>query len=364
MDKIIIWGTGSRAERNYNIAEKCGILNNSEIIAFIDNNSKKWGTKIEGIPIINPFEILNTQYDYICIWSTYKQEILKQMEEELGVTSEKQKDILKLYFLNSLKDKYSFCEDTEIKDVLKNIENKDDIEYYNFLPQLPQKMYEAFYDENADLYYIYFENKRLYMKRGYQFIINDNKKYVKDIWYEQDPNSPHLYEQDDIIVCKDDILVDAGACEGNFSLHHIEDAKKIYLIECDSGWAEALQYTFAPYKDKIVFCSKFLSNVDDVNKISLDTLLNGNKISFLKMDIEGEELNALLGAKQTLANCKGVKCAICSYHHHGDEIKIKDILQSYGMETSTSKGYMLYLYDIYVCRNPELRRGIVRGIIK
>lgn len=107
----------------------------------------------------------------------------------------------------------------------------------------------------------------------------------------------------------------------------------------------------------MVFCNNFLSNIDSGNTISLDTLLNGENISFLKMDIEGEEINALYGAKETFKNSKGIKCAICSYHHHGHEEKIKEILQSYGMQVSTSKGYMLFLFDINVCKSPELRRG-------
>ena len=223
-------------------------------------------------------------------------------------------------------------------------------------------MYEAFYNENAKFYYIYFENKRLCLKRGYSFITKNGKKYVKDIWYEQDPNSPHLYEDGEIKVYPDDILVDAGVCEGNFSLHNIDKVKKVYLIECDNEWIEALEYTFAPYKDKVVFCNKFLSDNDSGGSISLDTLLNGEKISFLKMDIEGEEINALRGGKKTLINSKGVKCAICSYHRHNDEMEIKKILLSYGINVTTSKGYMLFLFDKDVCKNPELRRGIVREI--
>lgn len=81
------------------------------------------------------------------------------------------------------------------------------------------------------------------------------------------------------------------------------------------------------------------------------------------MDIEGEEINALHGAKKTLMSSHGVKCSVCSYHRHDDEKKIKEILESYGMCTTTSKGYMLYLCDEYVFKNPELRRGIIRAIM-
>ena len=80
------------------------------------------------------------------------------------------------------------------------------------------------------------------------------------------------------------------------------------------------------------------------------------------MDIEGEEVNALKGANRILSENHSLKCAICSYHRHGDEQTIKKILESHGFKTEFSKGYMLFIHDRYVLQNPELRRGIVRGI--
>lgn len=221
---------------------------------------------------------------------------------------------------------------------------------------------EVFYDSSADLYYTFFEGKRMYLKRTYNFFREkDGKRYVGDLWGEQDRNSPHLYEGENIKVGQGDILIDAGVCEGNFSLHHIDKVEKTYLVECDKEWMEALHYTFLPYRDRVVFCDKFLSNSDSDKTICMDTLVSG-KVNFIKMDIEGEEINALEGAKRVLCENDFLKCAICSYHRHGDEQGIKNILRKYGFETEVSKGYMLFLGDEYVWNNPEFRRGIVRGI--
>lgn len=57
--------------------------------------------------------------------------------------------------------------------------------------------------------------------------------------------------------------MDAGVCEGNFALRFIDRARKIYLIEADASWMEALERTFALYREKIVFCNKFLSRYVD-----------------------------------------------------------------------------------------------------
>lgn len=177
---------------------------------------------------------------------------------------------------------------------------------------------------------------------------------------DQDINSPHLYEYGGIAVKQGDILVGAGVREGNFALHHIEKASKVYLIECDETWMEALQYTFRPYKDKVVFCNKFLDSKNSKSTINLDTLVL-ESVDFIKMDIEGSEIEALNGAAQVFAKSKNICCAVCSYRKHGDEEKIIKVLESYGLQTETSKGYMLFFYDSTVLENPELRRGIVRG---
>lgn len=201
----------------------------------------------------------------------------------------------------------------------------------------------------------------MYLKHSYAFKEIDGKKYVGDMWWEQDPNSPHLYEKGQVIVEQGDILVDAGVCEGNFTLHNIDKIKKAYLIECDRAWMEALEYTFRPFKNKIQYCDKFLSDHDSSDTICLDTLID-EKVNFIKMDIEGEEINALNGAKKVLTRSDSLKCAICSYHRHNDEQRIKQILQSYGFRTEVSDGYMLFASDSYVQKNPELRRGVVRGV--
>jgi 16S rRNA A1518/A1519 N6-dimethyltransferase RsmA/KsgA/DIM1 with predicted DNA glycosylase/AP lyase activity len=48
-------------------------------------------------------------------------------------------------------------------------------------------------------------------------------------------------------VAEGDVVVDAGAAEGNFALSVIDKASKVYIIEGDAGWCEALRQTFLPY---------------------------------------------------------------------------------------------------------------------
>ena len=58
---------------------------------------------------------------------------------------------------------------------------------------------------------------------------------------------------------------------------------------------------------------------------ALDDVVGETKVGFLKLDIEGEEYNALMGAKKVLVRDKPF-LAICLYHKQGDMIAIMDYL--------------------------------------
>ena len=88
--------------------------------------------------------------------------------------------------------------------------------------------------------------------------------------------------------------------------------------------------------------------------------MSGHKVDFIKMDIEGAELSAIRGAQKTFCT-NHVKTSVCSYHKRGDEVNIRKQLENYGYQTSTSNGYMLFLYSDDTWESGDLRRGIVYG---
>lgn len=260
MKKYLVWGTGNKAEKNFRNFELAGLNKNAKIIGFIDNNCTKHNSIFHGIKIYSPSDIAKIDYDYIDIWVANGREDIKMQINAMGIDDEKIGSAFQEY-MQKIIDIYSNTADKEIQSFLHIMRQKKELCVYAYNPIGQYNMKEAVYDEKKDLYYVWFEEKRLYLAPNYRFIINNGKKYVEDLWSEQDLNSPHRYEEDDVIVEDGDVLVDAGVCEGNFSLHNIDKASKIYLIECDPDWMKALKATFEPYKDKIVFCDKFLGAV-------------------------------------------------------------------------------------------------------
>lgn len=96
------------------------------------------------------------------------------------------------------------------------------------------------------------------------------------------------------------------------------------------------------------------------NTICLDDLIPNENVNFIKMDIEGAEVDALLGAKKLLSR-SNARLSVCSYHRSTDCENIQFILNGLGYKTSTSHGYMFFLYDPNLIYHVNLRRGIVYG---
>ena len=359
MKKYLIWGTGKVAEEKLRRFQLTSLNDSIEIIGFIDNNPKRHSGIFHNIKIYAPADINNLEHDFIDIWVVNGVEDIEKQVKSIGISDEKIQSVF-WHYKQKILDKYADTSDEEIKSFLHVMERQKEIHVYSYNPTKQYEIMEALYDRKKDLYYVDFEGKRLYLAKNYEFIIKDEKRYVSNLWQEQDENSPHLYAENRIIVEEGDVLVDAGACEGNFSLHNIDKISKLYLVESDLGWIEALKATFEPYKDKVIFCNKFLCGYDSDNTITLNSLVK-EPVNFIKMDIEGGEVNALKSADKVFGRSSHIKCAICAYHKHGDEEKIKNILKEYGLDTSVSKGYMLFICDDEVWKNPELRRGVVRG---
>ena len=68
-------------------------------------------------------------------------------------------------------------------------------------------------------------------------------------------------------------------------------------------------------------------NIEPVRTVKLDDFTRNTVVGFIKMDIEGLELEALKGAKETIQRDRPF-LAVCVYHRRGDMITIMDHLLS------------------------------------
>ena len=83
------------------------------------------------------------------------------------------------------------------------------------------------------------------------------------------------------------------------------------------------------FSEKSDTSTSLITGVGDfsIPVVTIDSTLNGDVATFLKMDIEGAELQALVGAKETIKKYKP-RLAICIYHKLEDIVTIPEYILS------------------------------------
>jgi len=118
-----------------------------------------------------------------------------------------------------------------------------------------------------------------------------------------------------------------GTQINGYSISSLDDLQdKCNVIE-KGCWSENTQIGFdcAGEGSSIVENSACTSVIETT---SIDEILDGGEATYIKMDIEGAEYEALLGAKNTIKKYKP-KCAISIYHKRCDIWEIPILLLSY-----------------------------------
>lgn len=165
-----------------------------------------------------------------------------------------------------------------------------------------------------------------------------------------------------------DTVIDAGGYEGTFSIYAaktVGPTGRVIVFEPDTGNCEKLrQNVMLNGLENITIINKALWSKDkklkfnnkhtagasfffnasqytqEIDAVSLDSELERLGIShvdFIKMDVEGAEINAIQGAKKTL-ELNNVNLAIATYHIvNGEETStsVEEILDNFGYQSST-----------------------------
>jgi len=230
---------------------------------------------------------------------------------------------------------------------------------YRFTEKYKKEEVQVYDDKALQLKYVIFEGKKLYFKR--KSSARGIKRNYSRLLAEQDEASPHRYLTLDFDIQENDILVDVGAAEGNLPLEVIEKVSKVYLFETDPRWIEALEATFAPWKDKVEIVNKFVSNTNDEKHVSLDAFFKDRPApTFIKVDAEGAEADILTGATQLLHSDQPLRLALCCYHKPNDAVEFDERLSALGFSNAFAKGYMVFP-EIATFSPPYLRRGVLRA---
>lgn len=284
------------------------------------------------IPVISPKEASKIQDSIFIICSKYVSEIAGQLES-MGKEYVKTDRFDEWVERVLISDIYCIATKESVADAYTWIQEFD-LEKKQCL----EKIINIFEDE---------ESKSIVKNRS-AFYETGEVSFIRTIPWHKIQYFQSNYYGNTLLV--DETYVDCGAFDGD-SIKGFLDAvnnkyKKIYAFEPDSDnymkleemaeHVENLECYNMATGNKTGYC-KFektatsgscISDVGsvDVKIVRLDEQITDD-ISLLKMDIEGAELDSLMGAEQLIKRCKP-KLAICVYHRFSDLYLIPQFLKS------------------------------------
>jgi len=223
-------------------------------------------------------------------------------------------------------------------------------------------------DDYYSIYFKNFSNPLFYPK---DFPLESLETVIVESFYKR---NWHYYQIPQTTVTNEDIVIDCGAAEGLFGFLVVDRCEKLFLIEPLPVFCKAMEKTFERNKsvkilpfalsDKEMTAQILENDISsslsygntgtEVNVTTLDKLFyeKEEKITYIKIDLEGYDYKALLGAEKLIRENKP-KIAVTTYHnfHHAEDISayLKSMVPEYniltkGIYPGTSSPIMLHAW--------------------
>lgn len=157
---------------------------------------------------------------------------------------------------------------------------------------------------------------------------------------------------------EDEVFVDAGCCdlESSIDFYNVcHSIRKVYAFEPDPENYSVCQEKYEKIKGefpetKLYQCGTWNTSTElrfeggragssrigegeiVIKTVSIDEVVDEDDVvTFIKMDVEGAELESLHGAEKTIKRCKP-KLAICLYHNPEDMITLPEFIMNLGID--------------------------------
>lgn len=323
VEKIIVWGSGGAAKNYIKFLNKFNLEN--KIIFIADNNSRLWGTTYKKYIIKNIDNVLEyvTQYpDTRVVVASQSLAAIKRQLISKGIRDNK----VDTLGYGLVKDYWTFSEFTPYQII------KRDWNSY-------KSTYESLADEFSKKVYIGILNSKISL----------NNKYLNNI----SSKSEEQYFAPDIIELEEnEVFCDCGSFHGDTLDVFIKHTKGVYekylAFEADptnfyallnnineKGYKNVDAYKLGCWdkKDSLKFspnltAGKLMGDGEiTINVDALDNIVQ-TPLTFLKMDIEGAEEKALIGAKDIIKKHQPI-LAICLYHSLEDYGKLPTLIREF-----------------------------------
>jgi len=355
---IVLFGAGNLGRRTLSVLRKVGI----EPLCFVDNNDSLWGKTLEEIPVLSPAEGATRYGNWamfvVTIWrgegSERMAERVRQMHQ-LGCKTVV--SFLPLYwkYSGSLLPHYMHdlphhvhAQADRVREALSLM--GDDASRQEFIAQMRFRLLGDFdslpVPVQGDIYF----REDIFRLRADEMLIDCGAfdGDTLDLFLERTAHSftgAIAFEPDPANYAK--LAARVGSMHSKtrerIAIHQAATGEKNARVLMDAGKG----------------VSSTIGNGDcEVECISLDSALADVPVSFIKMDIEGSELDTLAGARELIRKNAPV-LAVCAYHRQSDLWNIP--LFIHGLTPDYSfylRPHLLEGWDLVCYAVPSNRRSL------
>ncbi len=358
-NRVVLFGSGNLGRKALRCLRGVGV----EPLAFADNNQARWGESIDGVSVLSPAQAAeqfgSSALFVVTIWSLgHRFRQTREQLTHLGCSRVVSSSELRWKFAAELLP--DFCND------------------------LPRKVYEQANEVRAAAELWADDDSR-------QEYLNHVKwRALGELGALEPPVGEESYFLDSVYgIAAGEVFVDCGAFDGDTAkqvLSRNRDFARIFAVEADPEnfrklreWAGTLEPETG---GRISLCNvavgsrrgqlRFNATGGDgaciaedgdvvVDCMTIDELVGEEKPTFIKMDIEGFEMDALEGARGVIQKFQPI-LSICVYHRQEDLWRIPLFIHSLG------KDYRMFLrpHDMdgwqlvcYAVPPKRLRQGVI-----
>ncbi|PIH03745.1 chemotaxis protein [Clostridium combesii] len=212
MYKLIVFGTGSTSKFVTQLLD-----NNVEILAYADNDNKKWSKSYYNKEIMNPEYINDLQYDFIVIASQFNEEIYSQLLN-IGIDKNKILQFFKFADLYCNTFKWNMHRYINSKEKIEILATGISYTSSGLKEEILDKKCFKFSIGSQDLYYDYIIVKNII--ENYEEKTKNLKYVIIGLSYYSFQYDMSLSAMKNKVILYYEVLKDA---------HNFKDAKKIYL---------------------------------------------------------------------------------------------------------------------------------------
>jgi len=316
--RLVIFGAGDCGHKVYDMLHRVGV----EVSCFCDNCGKGKTDGVTGVRIEAP-EYLDS----------------------------KDKNVVVLVSVVEDEDRQAICgqlldagvDGTRIR-VMREYYDRLTVEYLEANLENYKKAYQLLEDDFSRRVYLA-RMRKMYLMRSMAEVVRPHEE---------------SYFDEKVVLTDHEVFIDCGGFDGDTSLQFIERCGgkygRIVLFEPELCKKEAIERNLGENPYELHMCGVWSRNTVlrfeakgtdgshvaegegncSIQVVSLDDTVYGYAPTFIKMDIEGAEQEALKGCRNIIRDYRP-KMAICLYHKPDDLFKIP------AMVKEMNAGYRLYV---------------------